>query len=192
MTGRISYGADSTFDLVNCRDLLQKLERELDRIRQCDDREELADLGFNFAVTAWHLTDWVWADITSKHDLKVLLAARANKSASKFGLAEFRDWMRKLSEDLNHCRLIATASKHVGAERRPGDPGSFTATGSVSFSGGPTGAGPHGAAPHGAYYEKWVLKIIVNGERKPGLDVFDRVCRFWKHFIDDNKIGYLG
>ena len=38
------------------------------------DREKLSDHGINFAVTAWHLTDWVWRDIKGRHKLKTRIA----------------------------------------------------------------------------------------------------------------------
>jgi hypothetical protein len=55
-------GRDKTFALENCRDLLNKLEREIDRLSAARDRDDLTtmiDTAFNAAVTAWHLCDWV-------------------------------------------------------------------------------------------------------------------------------------
>lgn len=61
-----------TFALESCRDLLEKLDRELDRYREVAGRDEedatalldlvdrLKDSAFNAAVTAWHLCDWVF------------------------------------------------------------------------------------------------------------------------------------
>ncbi len=190
---RSTTDRSATFDLVDCRDLLQKLEREMDRIRRCNRREELADLGFNFAVTAWHLTDWVWADIKGVHGLKTALAAEASVRAPEFNFNEFRDLLRRRSDDLNYCRLIATASKHVGVEPLPGDPDAFTATGSagpssVLLGGAPLATSPLAVAGSG----KYVLKIIVDGERIPAVKVFERVLEFWTQFIYGPQVGDCG
>ena len=77
---------EKTFKVENCRDLYNKLEREIDRFK----REQanplfLADHAFNVVVTAWHLCDWVFADLTpelkSKLQINTLseLQAQARK-----------------------------------------------------------------------------------------------------------------
>jgi hypothetical protein len=56
----------------SCRDLLEKLDREIDRYRSIvgrDDHdvvEELKDIAFNASVTAWQLGDWVFKDMTAE------------------------------------------------------------------------------------------------------------------------------
>ena len=190
---RSTTDRSATFDLVSCRDLLHKLERELDWIRRSNGREQLADLGFNFAVTAWHLTDWVWADLKGAHELKAALAAEAGVRAPELSLNEFQDLMRGRSDDLNYCRLIATASKHVGTDHLPGDPGSLTATGSaapstVLLGGGPLATSPLAVGGGG----KYVLKIIVDGKRIRAVEVFERVLEYWTQFIYGHQIGDRG
>jgi hypothetical protein len=66
---------DQTFAYENCRDLVEKLDREIDRYCAVAGNDELLDAGklvelvdqlkdsaFNAAVTAWHLCDWVFND----------------------------------------------------------------------------------------------------------------------------------
>jgi hypothetical protein len=48
-----------TFDIESSRDMRNKLEREFERIQAAGSRENLSDHGVNFAVTAWHVTDWL-------------------------------------------------------------------------------------------------------------------------------------
>jgi hypothetical protein len=49
-------GREKTFALENCRDLLRKLEREIDRfVAAHTDVEARNDLAFNIVVTVWHL-----------------------------------------------------------------------------------------------------------------------------------------
>jgi hypothetical protein len=62
-----------------------KLERELERLASATDRDELVDYGLNAAVTAWHLTEWIWADIKHRADILVRLAREAEIGPSKFG-----------------------------------------------------------------------------------------------------------
>ena len=68
-------GREKTFALENCRGLLEKLRREIKRFdaAEPDDVEARIDLGFNIVVTAWHLCDWVFADLTpdQKSRLKI-------------------------------------------------------------------------------------------------------------------------
>lgn len=193
MPGRSASDRSGTFDLVSCRDLLHKLERELKLIRLCTGREELADFGFNFAVTAWHLTDWVWADMKDAYSLKATLAKEAGVRPPEFALKDFQDMMRRKSEDLNYCRLIATASKHVSVEHLPGDPDAFTATGSavrssVLLGGAPLVTSPLAVGGGG----KYVLKIIVDGKRIRAVEVFERVLEYWTQFIYGHQIGDRG
>ena len=50
---------DKTFALENCRDLLRKLEREIERFTAArDDVEARIDHAFNIVVTAWHLKNY--------------------------------------------------------------------------------------------------------------------------------------
>ena len=49
-----------TPDLDNCRDMLRKLERELGRLNAATSRDDQSDHAANFALTAWHLADWVF------------------------------------------------------------------------------------------------------------------------------------
>ena len=111
----------------------------------------------------------------------------------EFNFNEFRDLMRRRSDDLNYCRLIATASKHVGVEPLPGDPDAFTATGSAVRSstllaGAPLSTSPLAVSGGG----KYVLKIIIDGERIPAVEVFERVLEFWTQFIYGHQIGDCG
>ena len=55
---------DYSFALRSPADLLEKLKRELERLQQ--DETYQSDHAFNFAVTAWHMTDWVHNDPCSR------------------------------------------------------------------------------------------------------------------------------
>lgn len=51
MSGK-SPSALQTFDIASWSDMFAKLKREFERIKQTDDRDDLVDHSFNFAVTA--------------------------------------------------------------------------------------------------------------------------------------------
>ena len=93
-----------TFALETCRDVLAKLEWE---IQGLDDEQEMPALAFrpfNCAVTAWHLADWIW---------KALGPRRRTWGGDE---EAFRHACRDLCPALKHCWLIANASKHGGLD----------------------------------------------------------------------------
>lgn len=83
-------------------------------------------IAFNAAVTAWHITDWLWE---SREETRTLLKKRfglevnvnegSNKGHGK-GLNKFKDAVAKENRALHICREIANASKHM--RRRNSDP----------------------------------------------------------------------
>ncbi len=131
---RSSSTRSATFDLVSCRDLLDKLQREIMRIEKAAGRPDVCDHGTNAALTAWHLTDWVWADVKNNLPIRSAIAKQAGRAANDFDVREFQDYVAGGCKYLQICRIIATASKHVGWET-PGDDQEFTATGSAHSSG---------------------------------------------------------
>lgn len=110
-------GREQTFALGNCHDLLAKLDRELDRYRGVTGRDEsepqalldlvdrLKDNAFNAAVTAWHLCDWVFEDMTPEQRQKLGFNA----------LSDLQAHVRTNCRALYLCRYVATASKHWGS-----------------------------------------------------------------------------
>jgi hypothetical protein len=77
------------FGVRSCRDIRDKLERELKRLATVTDRDELADHGINAAFTAWHLVEWVWADIKHRPELRARLAHEAGSNAGRFSCEDF-------------------------------------------------------------------------------------------------------
>jgi hypothetical protein len=106
-------GRDHTFALANCRALLFKLEREIKRSRETDASgsaaaAEMTDLAFNISVTAWHLCDWVFEDMTA--DQREKLDIRKLSDLQKLALSH---------RPLHLCRQLATASKHWEVSQHP-------------------------------------------------------------------------
>ena len=96
-------GRDKTFAFQNCRDMMDKLKREIERYARVDgqDVEAMKDLAFNIVVTGWHLCDWVFMDLTP-----------AQRDALDIhSLAQMQE--RALTcRALHVFRQVATASKH--------------------------------------------------------------------------------
>lgn len=60
---------DKTFAFSVCRDLLDKLKREVGRYKvayAANDLELMKDLAFNISITGWQLCEWVFADMTAE------------------------------------------------------------------------------------------------------------------------------
>ncbi len=103
--------AQKSFELRDSRDILEKLRWEINNLL-CRQRYDIAVCqyhAFNCAVTAWHVTDWLWQDIPSE-----LRNKRQWKDCKKF-----QDYVRKDCPELNLCHQIANGSKHCLVERNP-------------------------------------------------------------------------
>ncbi|WP_244063291.1 hypothetical protein [Bradyrhizobium sp. Ce-3] len=112
---------EQTFGFANCHELLQKLDREIDRYRDVAGRDEaepealvnlvdqLKDSAFNASITAWHLSDWVFSDMT--------LEQRKKLGIKK--LSDLQNRARKACNALHLCRQAATASKHWAVSKNP-------------------------------------------------------------------------
>jgi hypothetical protein len=156
-----------TFAYENCRDLLEKLDREIDRYRSVVGREDasvddvdlLKDAAFNASVTAWHLGDWVFNDMTDVH-------------RSTFGFnkpADLQDHARANCRALHLCRYAATASKHWEVTNHPDPTIQIVVTGETG----------------------WTIYFIDSGKRIAAEQVFDEALHFWTGFIYQNQIAKI-
>jgi hypothetical protein len=61
------------FALRGCRDLLEKLRYETGSLNTTERHDVMgrAYIAFNCAVTAWHMTDWVWVELNQSQREKV-------------------------------------------------------------------------------------------------------------------------
>jgi len=74
-------------------------------------------IAWNAAVTAWHITDWLWQ---SSPEIRLILARRyqlnfteGSKNALRDGLEDFQEAVAKDCRFLYVCREIANGSKHM-------------------------------------------------------------------------------
>src|SRR5258705_13103099 len=99
-------GQPQTFSIENCRDMLEKLDWEIDQLKHALATQLVEHLKygcFNAAVTAWQLADWVHADLTDEQ--RKALGIGNN-------LGDLQEKVRTECRELYLCRQIATASKH--------------------------------------------------------------------------------
>jgi hypothetical protein len=159
-----------TFALENCRDLVQKLSREIDRYREVAGNDEehdwdalirvvnqLNDSAFNAAVTAWHLCDWVFNDMTPEQH-------------KKFGfktLSDLQNYARNKCRELHLCRQAATASKHWTVAQHPDPNVQVIVTGETG----------------------WTIYFVDQGKKIPADQVFEMALSFWNEFIYSHGIG---
>ena len=177
-------GPNLSFGIQDSRAMLDKLGRELRRMRESSfAREDLVDSGVNFAITAWHLVEWVWADIKGQYSLIASLAREAGTPAKEFGCEQLRAYALRGCPSLEVCGAIANSAKHVGAEKVPKDveetlvsAASASALGAISL--GTTRLGV-----------EHVLKIVSLGLRLPALTIFEAVFEWWQTFLDRHHIS---
>ena len=113
---------EQTFAYESCRDLVDKLGREIDRYCEVAGNNEdldgeallnlvdqLRDSAFNASVTAWQLCDWVFNDLTSEQRERLGFKA----------LGRLQDHAKTQCRALYLCRYAATASKHWRVRDNP-------------------------------------------------------------------------
>ena len=190
---RSSSTRSATFDLVSCRNVLDKLQREIKRIEKALPRPDVCDHGTNAAITAWHLNEWVWADIKENWQIRAAIAKQAGRAANNFSLEDFQGYVAERWECLKICRIIATASKHIGWDIL-GDDQEFIARGSARSSwGGLTATGSPRAAvtvtgDPAVPSERWILKIKIDGQSYEALPIFKKAFEYWQSFIEEHHI----
>lgn len=120
----------NVFGLNKPQHMLSKLLWEIDNLSRSlsvwTKRGEFPEplfIAYNAAVTAWHITDWLWQ---SSPEIRTILAKRyaliiTDSSAGlRKGLEKFQESVAKESRHLYACREIANGSKHM--RRRRSDP----------------------------------------------------------------------
>ncbi|WP_108459181.1 hypothetical protein [Devosia naphthalenivorans] len=111
------------FGLNSYRDLLAKLDWEIEGLEDVVENSiEERYRYFNTAVTAWHLTDWVWQAMSAE-DRRIIVDQHP---ASRDTVTSFQKLVRLTSEALLICDQVANGSKHFERSRHD-NPDIFTA-----------------------------------------------------------------
>lgn len=164
-----------SFELKSPSDILGKARRELGRLEHAyttfEENQFVSDHGLNFAITAWHIADWVWKTYNpnNKRNLQAL------------GLGKFDDFhnlIRKKSEALAICYEIATGSKHMKLEK------DSKHIRRVEDTGVSAGASTIASNPFR------VLKVeLPSGERKRAEEIFREATNYWEEFFGKYNIS---
>ena len=180
-----------TFDLGSCRDLLGKLERELLRLEYSRDRADRADHAANFAVWAWQLSNWVYAEIATRTPLRMRLADACGTSVEALDLVAFQRYVQgpRGCAGLACCRAIATAILHVASdEDRPATESERAASTVIALR--PADLAREPDAELTAWQaSQWLLNMGDGGEAVPDIELFQDVLQFWTDFIYANHIA---
>ena len=75
---------------------------------------------FNTAITAWHLTDWLWQhspETRAKLATKFQFVFEETTTGVRNGLGKFQDAVVLHCDELAVCREIATGSKHMRKDK---------------------------------------------------------------------------
>jgi hypothetical protein len=162
-------GRAQTFAYENCREMLSKLKREIDRYREVAGEKpqgetllryvnQLKDSAFNASVTAWHMADWVFNDLKPEQ----------RDALNLKNLPKLQARVRKVRA-LYLCNHVANASKHWSVEDKYRDP-TIEAVVECSEAG-------------------WAGYFLDGTTKIPADQVLDAALEFWTHFIRDNGIA---
>jgi hypothetical protein len=161
---------DQTFAYANCRDLLEKLDREIDRYCEVAGSDldypgemllrivdQLKDSAFNASVTAWQVCDWVFNDLPIEQRQKLGFKR----------LLDLQNHVRKQCRALHLCRQAATASKHWSVKKHPDIAVKIIVTGDPV----------------------WTIYFVDGDKKIKANQVFNEAYHFWTGFIRDNGIA---
>ncbi len=163
--------------------------REISRISKAVGREDTADHCEYAASTAWHLVDWIWADIIARDVvLKHKLAKEAGVRPTKFDLEDFKLFVMSEGQcrELAYLRLITDESKHSAVKKFGGDPVFETI---ASFKQPETHGIDWLPTVHESSSTDWTFKIVDRENRGAFVDLVIGAHDYLERFIDDHGMG---
>ena len=124
---------------------------------------------FNCAVTAWHMTDWVWeyADAESR----VALASKYKIKGTS--LRSFQKAVARANRSINACQEIANGSKHREVRRLQANPHVRAEVVWAELEKGDVGERRFGS----------VWQIRDEDGVRPALQVFKEAADYWREVI---------
>lgn len=167
--------AAQSFNIGEAKHLLRKLTVEIHQFTESNASSTLSGyLAVNIAMTAWHMVDWVSADMDVAQ--RKMVTRRLGRPISSHNdlVAAVTD----ACEALRICQVIATAGKHAEVNRRP-DPSLATRFKLVK----PSPNKPR--LPGQSLTYIWVIER--NGKEYLAEQVFKQAYRFW-----EDLLSYLG
>jgi hypothetical protein len=140
-----------------------------------------AYVAFNCAVTAWHISDWVW--MTADSERLDQLDQWAGRQMSRASETKFQEALRERALPLKICYAIATGSKHLYPNRdKAPEVGAATEVLKIPFTAGSACGDP-------LMRYKLDLRVKYNGREAPADLVFRHALQFWRDFLKD--LGWI-
>lgn len=169
----VDLAGNHVFRMSSARDMLRKLERELRRLKDAGpDRHDRVDAAINFALTAWHITDWIW----------LLHEAEIQKDLEVQSLREFQNRLKKRRRELAVMDIIANAFKHGGtAHVRPDRPQVETilSVEAIQRSKSTDLVTLYAEMKN----REWTLKVSLAGETHSFGMIAERTHAYWYNFV---------
>jgi hypothetical protein len=183
------------FGMTSCRDMLNKLEREITRFASSAERDEIVDHALNAAMTAWHLAEWTWPDTAHSAGLRERIAEEMHENIpTRDPFTLLRRYAVKHCPDLRLCELIANTAKHLECRSLNAE-SKFSATvapAELMFAndlGQPTVFVNDKGLPITWTNDAWELCVTNEvGQKRRAADVFGTVHHWWTQFIYGNKV----
>lgn len=182
-------GWSSPFDMV-C-----KLESELERIDHAKTLRELVEHTMNFALTAYHITEWVWellqrspADESERLERDSWIGEIGHKPQTK---QELRRWAHERCPELKYCRQLANATKHLSCDLKHGVSAAEFEVAATDVWERRTAGSPFTSILDQHRAENWRLMLVDGDQRLDLINVFrERVFEFWSELSYSIYIGY--
>lgn len=181
-------GWDSPFDMA-C-----KLCREMERMRDAETLRDFVEHTMNFALTAYHMIDWVWEAVRRDPDGDGGFERDSWIAAIGYepkGLADVRRWAMGQCPELEYCRQFANATKHLSC-RFTGDAhsGRFEVLPTAEWK-RQQQKEPFKSLLDDHRAENWRLVLVEDGKDIELVEILrDRVLRFWEELSYEIYIGY--
>jgi len=184
-----------SFDIDGCRTMYRKLEHEFGLCRS-NDREHLSGHLVNFAMTAYHLIEWVWEDLEHQPATKNKVAAALGIPTNQFTKNAFVVHVMHACPGMEVCQAIANGTKHVEYDgpRKVRQVETFVSSGPSHIEAGVTDAEnvvliPRATTPMEMTVFSGTPKVIVDGVKSGDVrEIFDQVLQWWTDFIYGHNI----
>jgi hypothetical protein len=177
------------FRLMSIHDVFRKLWREKRRFENArGERTDMVDASINFAVTAWHMTDWAWR----MPSVRAAFPMEGKREVER--LANFQLHVKQQCRALAACDIIANAAKHGGVAH-PRDDRPELETILVAHAAIVEDEEPPAGLTVEMYAairadRRWSLQVSIDGRRTPARGLFNEAFRFWDRFIQGHCISH--
>jgi hypothetical protein len=99
---------------------LQQLTESMSVWVENDPYPEPLFWAFNTAVTAWHISDWLWQSNAKNRAIltkRFGFSSKETKNGRRNGLKKFQRCVAEQNRALHVCRYVANGSKHMRLEK---------------------------------------------------------------------------